>query len=407
MTLRPYYVADRQVDILVVGGGLIGAVLMLALANRGFSTCLIDSNAPSTKIDANFDARTLALSPASVRILQMLTIWPLLQPDATPIESIHVSEQYHFGSTRLKGEPNNPLGYVVEMQHINRALYRLIDEQQILAPSKLSALNKEQGLATISTVNGEQVIQAKLIVAADGADSPVRQLSALPAKIKDYQQEAIVANIGLARSHQNQAFERFSASGPLALLPMSEQRVSLVWALPPRDAQRLMAITEAKFLQELQKAFGYRLGRFIQVGKRVLFPLRQVTMPQKTAWPLVFIGNAAHTLHPVAGQGFNLGLRDVASLAQCIIQQGMNEAMLQSYQRMRQHDEMAITRFTDGLIKIFTSRLPGLAVARNLGLLAVDNLTLLKRYLTHYTCGFAGITPDLVCGIALNREETK
>ncbi|MFV0821789.1 2-octaprenyl-6-methoxyphenyl hydroxylase [Legionella micdadei] len=395
---------ERQVDILIVGGGLTGAILMLALANKGYNIVLIDTHPLSAKVDAHFDARTLALSPASIRILQMLDIWPLLQNKGTPIETIHVSEQRRFGSTTLANEANKPLGYVVEMQHINHALYQLLDEQHVLAPAKLIALDKDQGLVTVGTENENYSIKAKLIVAADGTDSSVRQLSALPVKIKDYQQQAIVANVGLARAHGNRAYERFTASGPLALLPMAENRVSLVWALPPAEAARLSALDEAAFIQALQKAFGYRLGRFVRVGKRVIFPLRQVTMAKKVDWPLVFVGNAAHTLHPVAGQGFNLGLRDVATLAQCITQQGLNAAMLQNYQYMRQHDEMAITRFTDGLIDVFTSQLPGMALARNLGLIAVDNLKILKQCLTHYTSGFAGVTPDLVCGIALEKK---
>lgn len=392
---------EKQVDILIIGGGLTGTILKLALAKSGYSTLLIDMNSFSDKVHADFDARTLALSPASIRILQMLDIWPLLQQDATAIETIHVTEQHRFGSAHIQGQPDKPLGYVVEMQHINRALYQLRDEEQSLAPARLSALNKDESSVTISTEKGDVLVHAKLIVAADGTDSAVRRLSALPVKVKDYQQHAIVANIGLARAHLNIAHERFTSSGPLALLPMTGARTSLVWVMQPADAEHLVSLTEKEFLANLQRAFGYRLGRFTRVGKRVIYPLRQLTMPEKTAWPLVFVGNAAHTLHPVAGQGFNLGLRDVATLAQCIMQQGLNEAMLNNYQTMRQHDEKAITHLTDGFVKIFTSPIPGMALLRNLGLIAVDNLPVLKRCLTRYTCGFAGVTPDLVCGIRL------
>lgn len=398
---------DKQVDILIIGGGLTGATLMLALADKGYSTLLVDVNTLSDKVKADFDARTLALSPASVRILQMLRIWSILQKDVTPIETIHVSDQHHFGAARLYGQSINPLGYVVEMQYINRALYQLLDEKAVLAPAQLTGFDKNKGLAFITTKSGEISVRARLIVAADGADSAVRHFSGLPAKIKDYGQQAIVANIGLARSHHNKAYERFTSSGPLALLPMTENRAALVWALQPEAAKRLMAMDERAFLAALQRAFGYRLGRFLRVGQRVVFPLRQVVMSKQTSWPLVFVGNAAHTLHPVAGQGFNLGLRDVATLAQCIVQHGLNEDMLHGYESMRQHDQTAIIGLTDSLIKLFTSRLPGMALARNLGLIAVDNFPLLKRSLTYYTRGFAGVPPDLVCGIALNPEESK
>ncbi|STX40340.1 2-octaprenyl-6-methoxyphenol hydroxylase [Legionella donaldsonii] len=398
--------ADKQVDILIVGGGLTGATLMLALANKGYSTLLVDANSFSNKVNSDFDARTLALSPASVRILQLLAIWPLLLKDATPITTIHVSDQYRFGAARLQGEVTHPLGYVVEMQSINRALHELLKGAEILAPAKLTALDKQEGLATISSAAGECTVQAKLIVAADGAESAVRRFSGLRVKLKEYGQQAIVANIGLARAHREQAYERFTSSGPLALLPMTDNRAALVWALPPDEAKRLMALNESAFLTALQQAFGYRLGRFLKVGKRVIYPLRQVFMPEQIAWPLVFVGNAAHTLHPVAGQGFNLGLRDVATLAQCIIEDGLNDKMLQRYQAMRRHDQTAIIRLTDGLISLFTSRLPGVALARNLGLIAMDNSALLKKILTRYTRGFAGITPDLVCGIALETKES-
>ncbi|MDI9818972.1 MULTISPECIES: FAD-dependent monooxygenase [unclassified Legionella] len=393
--------ADRQVDILIIGGGLTGASLMLALADKGYSSLLVDANCLSDKISTDFDARTLALSPASVRILQMLGIWPLLIEDATPIDAIHVSEQAHFGATHLSGEPEQPLGYVVEMQHINHALYQLLPKESIIAPAQLTTLDKAQGLATIKNQAGLLRVQAKLIVAADGTDSAVRQYSGLPVKIKAYGQDAIVANIALARPHRQQAYERFTVSGPLAMLPMTQQRASLVWALEPERAQQLMAFDEKAFLAALQKTFGYRMGRLVRVGQRVVFPLRQVIMSKHTAWPLVFVGNAAHTLHPVAGQGFNLGLRDVAALAQCIVQGGLNESMLAHYQTMRQHDQAAITKLTDGLIKIFTSRMPGMALARNLGLVAMDNFSFLSKNLSYYARGFAGISPDLVCGIPL------
>ncbi|MBA2651003.1 MAG: 2-octaprenyl-6-methoxyphenyl hydroxylase [Tatlockia sp.] len=396
---------DKQVDILIIGGGLTGAILMLALANQGLSCLLVDANQPGARLSPDFDARTLALSPASVRILQMLNLWPLLQENATAIAHIHVSEKGRFGITNISSKPELPLGYVIEMQQINRAIERVINKNHILAPARLKALDKENSLATISTEEGELAVQAKLIVAADGTESALRRMSGLTVKIKDYEQHALVANIGLTRSHQNTAYERFTSSGPLALLPMTEKRSSLVWALSPKEARRLMILDETSFLRELQKNFGYRLGRFVRVGRRVIFPLQQLTMPRKIAWPLVFVGNAAHTLHPIAGQGFNLGLRDVATLAQCILQEGLNEAMLSRYQQMRLHDEWAITQFTNNLVSIFTSQLPGMALARNLGLLALDNSAVLKRCLTHYTRGFAGITPDLVCKIQLGASD--
>lgn len=392
---------NKEIDILIVGGGLTGATLMLALRGLGFSTLLVDVHPFADKVKPDFDARSLALSPASQRILNMLGVWEHLQAHATPIEFIHVSEQNHFGVSRLQGEAGAPLGYVVEMQYINRALQQLLDPQHILAPATVCAVDPATQAVTVTTETGEVQISARLIVAADGANSAIRRFCALSAQTKMYVQQAIVANIGLKKPHEGRAYERFTAHGPLALLPMQENRMSLVWAVPPNEAEQLMTLSDADFLGNLQQAFGYRLGRFNKVGKRTSFPLQQVLMPQQAKGQIVFVGNAAHTLHPVAGQGFNLGLRDVATLAQCIAKHGLNGDMLENYVRLRAHDQKMIMRLTDGLISVFTSRVPGLGLARGLGLVALDNIPALKNLLARYARGFGGVIPDLVCEIAL------
>lgn len=399
--------ADKQIDILIIGGGLTGATLMLALQGLGFSTLLVEAKPFSDRIKPDFDARSLALSPASRRILDMLGVWSILKEYASAIEMIHVSDQHRFGVSRLQGDEQNSLGYVVEMQHINLALHQLLAQDQLMAPATLTSVDIANKTAKVTTANGELSIAAQLIIAADGADSVVRKFCELPAKIKSYNQQAIVANIGLLKPHQNRAFERFTSHGPLALLPMQDNRMSLVWAMSPKKAEQLMLMNDADFLQQLQQAFGYRLGRLAKVGERFSYPLKQVLMPQQTCWPVVFVGNAAHTLHPVAGQGFNLGLRDAATLAQCISKQGLTEAMLQEYLQLRRHDQQVITRFTDGLIQVFTSRLPGMGLVRNIGLVAIDNIPALKNILARYARGFGGFTPDLVCEIALSMQEIK
>ncbi|KGP62983.1 2-octaprenyl-6-methoxyphenyl hydroxylase [Legionella norrlandica] len=396
---------NRELDILIIGGGLTGASLLLALQGLGFSIMLVESKPFSNKTNPDFDARSLALSPASQRILSMLGVWDILKEYATPIEMIHVSDQHRFGISRLYSEKNNPLGYVVEMQYINKALESLLNKEQLLAPATLKSIDFKNRVATIITESGDISIAAQLIVAADGTDSISRQLCNLPAKVKNYEQQGIVANVGLLKPHGNRAFERFTPNGPLALLPMQGNKMSLVWSLKPHDAQRLMVLKEDDFLRELQSAFGYRLGRFNKIGKRHSYPLKQVLMPQQSKWPVVFVGNAAHTLHPVAGQGFNLGLRDVAALAQCIAKNGLNPQMLEQYLKMRAHDQQMITWLTDGLIHLFTSRLPGIGVVRNLGLIALDNIPALKNILGRYARGFGGISPDLVCEMALSRGE--
>ncbi|WP_298624299.1 2-octaprenyl-6-methoxyphenyl hydroxylase [uncultured Legionella sp.] len=398
---------DQHTDILIIGGGLAGATLMLALRSLGYSTLLIESRPFSDKVNPDFDARSIALSPASRRILSMLGVWDILTKHATDIDMIHVSDQYRFGVSRLHGEKQNPLGYVIEMQYINRALHQLLEQDDLMAPATLKSLDLQTSTATVSTESGDVQIKAQLIVAADGAESAVRKLCGLPMNSKSYGQHALVANIGLVKPHAHKAFERFTAHGPLALLPMQDNRMSMVWAMTPEQADKLMALPDGDFIKELQQAFGYRLGRFAKIGKRFSYPLKQVLMPQQTCWPVVFVGNAAHTLHPVAGQGFNLGLRDVATLAQCIAEYGLNADMLDEYLQLRRHDQQVITRLTDGLIHLFTSRIPGVGLARNLGLIALDNIPALKNLLARYARGFGGFTPDLVCEVALSQRELK
>jgi 2-octaprenyl-6-methoxyphenol hydroxylase len=394
-------VAIKEVDVLIVGGGLTGAALMLALADSSLQVAMVEAKMFSDHIHEDFDARTLALSPASVRILTMLKIWPALSTQATAIENIHVSQQRRFGHTQLRGDPLHPLGYVVEMQHLQQAFYKLLQHQHIYAPACITSLDTSTGVVKMEQ-NGEIVtLKAKLIVAADGSNSTVRTLCGLKVHITDYQQKAIVANIGLSRSHQHVAYERFTPSGPMALLPMTGMRSALVWSLPPEKAEELYHLPEPQFLEELQFAFGYRLGRLTKLGHRSLFPLRQAIMPQQIAWPVVFIGNAAHTLHPVAGQGFNLGLRDVALLAQAIVQQGLSAQMLESYQDSRKHDQAAIKCFTHGLVELFNKGIPGLATLRGMGLMVMDSFTPLQGLLAHYAQGFAGTPADLICGLPL------
>jgi 2-octaprenyl-6-methoxyphenol hydroxylase len=397
-------VIKDNVDVLIVGGGLTGSTLALALQHSGLNTLLVEKKSSFKYTQPDFDTRSLALSAASVRVLQMLEVWPHLQSAVTPIDTIHVSEQGHWGKMRLNRTPDEALGFVVEMPQLMRAIYQRLDVQHLISSAQLKAVNAIDGTAHVQYLDKTVEIKASLIVAADGTDSEVRALCGLQPLCKDYAQHAIVANIGLSRPHQQQAYERFTRFGPLALLPLTGLRAGLVWALPPNDARALHHLPETIFLQKLQHAFGYSRGRFMRIGQRMVYPLRQVLMPEQVRGRVVFIGNAAHTLHPVAGQGFNLGLRDVAMLAQCILQEGVTSEMLKHYETARSHDQHAISQLTDGLITLFTNQLPGMAIARSSGMMALDLMPGFKHLLTRYTRGFAGTIPDLVCGIPLVKE---
>lgn len=397
--------SSKSVDILIVGGGLIGATLMLTLANKGYRLLLVDAHPLDQRTTSPFDSRSLALSPASTRILQMLDIWPTFQQETTPIQSIHVSEQFRFGATRLFAKENEPLGHVVEIQKVYQALSQQLATNHVLAPAQVIKIDTKQQEAVVETEKGQLTIRAKLIVAADGTHSLLRRFTQLGTETTHYNQQAITANIGLTRSHQNRAFERFTSTGSLAFLPLSENRAALVWVVTPEKASHLLQLKEDLFLAELQKDFGYKLGKLTKVGKRTSFPLQQVVMPKQVAWPFVFIGNAANTLHPIAGQGFNLGLRDVACLAQCILHYGLDEQMLVQYELMRKHDQKSIATLTNNLVQIFVSSFPGIGLIRNLGLLAIDLFPVLSNLLTHYAGGFGGELPDLVCKIPLPHEK--
>lgn len=396
--------AEQTVDVLIVGGGLTGAALLLALEDAGLEALMVEANDFEARLSPNFDTRALALSPASIRILEMLAVWPLLEKNATPIHCIHVSEQGRFGQTRIEGSIDRALGYVVEMTAIQAAMQERLPRCKLMSPASLVALNREENLATIRFQDKDLQIKAKIIVAADGANSSARKLAGLRGERKAYGQQAITANIGLKRPHNNLAFERFTRTGSMAMLPMSQDRASLVWALGPQEATSLMGLRDEDFLQQLQKQFGYRLGRLTSLGRRVSYPLEKMVMPEPIVWPLVFIGNAAQTLHPIAGQGFNLGLRDAVSLAQCLHQFGPNQALISPYKTMRRYDQAAITHFTDGLVELFGKQIPGLRLLRSLGLFAADVLPGIKKCVRHHASGFAGRSPDLACGIPLSVE---
>ena len=398
---------DKDVDILIVGGGIIGATLMLALAPLGFRLCMIDTRALSFNTASHFDARSLALSPASIRILKQLGVWSKVEQASTAIRNIHISQEGQFGQARLIADGADPLGSVLEMQALSQVLWSLIDHSHVVAPATLTQYDRTTQTATLKTDLGERLlIRSKLIVAADGSNSSMRKFCKVQTKIKNYNQEAVVANIGLARAHQHWAYERFTKKGPIALLPLSGKRSSLIWTQSPEDAQHLMLLTDNAFLQALQHTFGYRLGRFVSVGRRTSFPLREVTLAAQVVDGVVFVGNAAHTLHPVAGQGFNLGLRDVAMLAECIAATGLSPETLQRYQALRHSDQSTILSLTDGLIQLFSNQFPGVSHARSLGLMALDNVSFLKRILTRYAGGFGGELPALLCGLPLGIKDT-
>jgi 2-octaprenyl-6-methoxyphenol hydroxylase len=405
---------NTDFDLIIVGGGMAGASLALALARQPLRIALVEAVPYRTETQPSYDDRAIALSEGSHRIFAAMGVWQAIAPRATPIERIHVSDQGHLGVTRLdcREEQVPALGYVVTGRALGHALVSASAELSnltLVSPASLVDLQLGEALATatIERDGQRETLRAPLLVAADGGDSSVRRLLGIQASERDYRQTAIITNLTPERPHRNLAYERFTPHGPLALLPLDAERCSLVWTRAPEDAERLLALDDASFLAELQDNFGLRLGRFTRVGQRAAYPLRLLQAQEQVRPRLALIGNAAHTLHPIAGQGFNLGLRDVAALAQVLGEAHTaghdlgSLAVLERYAQWRARDHRQVIGFTNTLVQTFSNRFPPLALARNLGLLALDVLPPLKHRLARHAMGLAGKLPRLGRGLPL------
>lgn len=404
-------------DILIVGGGLAGVTLACALSASPYRVALIEARAVDAVNPASYDDRSLALGFGSRRILEGLGLWPAISPAATPIKSIHVSERGRFGATRLhhREEGVAALGYVVPSRDLGQAVYAWLQAHHnvdIVAPARVRDCVIDDASVSVrvdaeAETGGarEQLLRGRLLIAADGASSDIRRQLGIAAATADYGQTAIIANVTPSRDHQSAAYERFTDTGPLALLPMSDGRCALVWTHAAADAAAVMRLSDAEFLEKLQASFGYRLGRFIKVGVRQTYPLTINIARTLVASRAALVGNAAHTLHPVAGQGFNLALRDVAELADLLCSQAPRDpgeqSMLDRYAARRRTDQYSVARFTDTLARVFVNQFAPLACARSVGLLALDTVSPLRHLLVRRTMGLGGNVPRLTSGLSL------
>jgi 2-octaprenyl-6-methoxyphenol hydroxylase len=405
-----------KVDVAIAGGGLVGASLALALAGLKLKVVLIEAQ-PFGSIDQpSFDDRTTALSNGSRRIFEGIDVWPLLDREATPIKRIHISDQGRFAFARIDAAEQQlqALGFVVINRVMGAALWQRLQEESVtlLAPGRVVSSELKDDYRELRCETGADAsvtIQAKLVVAADGAKSIVRESAGIGATTWDYQQHALVTNVFTQRFHDYVAYERFTPEGPIALLPLSEGRVGLIWTFSPGMAEQVRDLGDAEFLDRLQQAFGFRLGRFTRVGARHLYPLSLTRADEHVAPRLAVVGNAAQALHPIAGQGFNLGLRDAASLAE-VLADALDAAsnspdfdsgdglLLERYRQWRAADREKIVGFTDGLVRLFTQPLGAAKLARNIGLLAFDLLPAAKDALSQLSLGAAGRIPRLARG---------
>lgn len=404
---------DEQRDIVIAGGGMVGISLALELAQslpgdtrltlvEGFPLPR-DASGEGSGYHPSFDARATALSYGARLIYQRLGIWDSLAPGACPIETIHVSSRGRFGSTLLRAADYAwpALGYVVENGWLGQVLSRVLfagSRVEVINPARVTAAHHTgRGLELSLEGAGPAGLSTRLLVVADGASSSLRQQLGVAVEEKPYRQHALVANVVTARPHRACAFERFTESGPVAMLPLLEagrgSRSALVWSLPGERAEHLQQCPEEQFLAELQQVFGYRLGRLQAVGERHCYPLALVQSEEQVRQGLVVMGNAAHALHPVAGQGFNLALRDVAGLGRVLAGaaaagEGYGElAVLDRYLREQSSDQFRTIGLSDALPRLFMQGDPVLGLARDLALSGLDVLAPLKREFVWITAG--------------------
>jgi 2-octaprenyl-6-methoxyphenol hydroxylase len=403
---------SENFDIAIVGGGMVGASLAVALDGLGRKTALIEAVPHDSAANPSFDERTTALSNGSRRILETLGVWPQVAAAATPIVKIHVSDQGRFGFARIDAAQQglDAMGYVVPNRALGAALWASLASSSnlsVFCPAHVVGVTPGvDGVALrIAGESGETQIAAQLVIAADGAQSAVRAAFGVTAEVRDYAQTAVITTVLPQRFHDHIAYERFTDSGPLALLPLSDGRCTLVLTLTPTMAKAALEWSDTEFLAEVQRRFGFRLGRFLKVGRRVPYPLSLSQAKRTSADRCIIIGNAAQGLHPVAGMGFNLGLRDAASVAELIAEQRGGDVgaptLLRQYDAWRAADRGGIIAFTDGLVRLFSSPLGAAQRLRNLGLLAFDVLPPAKSALSRLSTGAAGRQPKLARGVSL------
>jgi len=412
-------------DIIIIGGGLVGASLACALGEQDLRIAVIEAVPLSSDAQPSYNERTVALGYGSRQIFEGIGIWSAIDElGATAIKKIHVSDRGHMGKTRLDcaKEGLDALGYVVDTRLLGQALAARLDalsNVELICPAKLTSLKFTSTNAALAIeVDGvEQTLSASLVVGADGVQSSVREQVGIKTFDMNYGQTAIITNVSVERSHRNIAYERFTPTGPLAVLPMSdvtefdegvEHRCSIVWTVKDKDRDAVLALDDRQFLAELTERFGGQLGQFTRVGKRIGFPLALKQAREHVRPRLALVGNAAHTVHPIAGQGFNLGLRDVAVLAEVIVgavqaNEDIGELLvLKRYARWRRRDHLRVIGFTDSMVRLFSNKFTPLALARNAGLVATDLFPPLKKLITRQAMGLSGHLPKLARGLRLD-----
>lgn len=379
---------------MIVGGGIIGASLAIALKESHLRIAIIEAVSVKSNQKLSHDNQGIALSYGSQLIYESMGLWDKLKFKSTQINNIHVSNRGHLGATRLSAlqEHVPSLGQVITARDMRQTLHEEIRTQDnvvIICPATVVNLEKFDDYIELQ-INNNQRYLTRLLVAADGEKSTIRRLLKLGTFEYDYQQTAVISNITTERAHQNWAYERFTDAGPIALLPMSKNRCNLIWTVKSNNAIDLLDLTEYELLRQLQHYFGYRLGKFLEASQRNSYPLRLIKSDQPIQHRIVLIGNAAHSLHPIAGQGLNLGLRDVAALANIVISKNNDcgdSHLLSIYKKWRLKDQDNVIKATDTLASISSNNNLTLSHLRNIAINLAECLPPLKHWLAIKSMG--------------------
>ncbi len=408
--------APIETEVLIIGGGMTGMTLGSALAGAGVAVVIVDSAPPDRLLAAEYDGRASAVAFGSARVFRGIGLWPYLEPDAGPILDIRVADGtvargpsmlfLHYDHREVGDEP---FGYMIENRAIRRAQFaqaETLAPLRHMAPARVTALDRSARGVEAVLDNGA-TIRAALAVGAEGRSSPTRENAGIGVTTLPYNQTAIVCTVSHEREHAGVAVEQFLPSGPFAMLPMTGRRMNIVWTERADLAPGFLALDEPAFLDELRRRFGDWLGEIELTGPRFSYPLGLQHAERYIDRRLALIGDAAHAIHPIAGQGLNLGLRDVAALAEAVIDArrlGLDiggDAVLRRYQRWRRFDSVLLAVATDALNRLFSNDIPPLRLARGLGLAAVNTMPPLKRFFMRHAMGVVGELPRLVKGEGL------